>query len=161
MGLRTWLSELRSTSPRQVQLRVDAIAQRIASLSLEEARRAVEELLLKGSLFRCVRVPPSPEEAELVAEIHGSARELFLEYKSVETNSIQLHRGDIRPYPRGTGLTAIGTDLEHAIVVVEQTTGTVAVIEDDQEPNPDLSDSYPSIWHYLLFVAETSERSRQ
>jgi hypothetical protein len=158
MGLLTWLSELRATSPRQVQRRVDAIAERIAPLSSEEARTAVEKLFLSGSLFRCLRVPPSPEEADIVAALHGSARELFWEYRSVETNSIRLHRGDIRPYPRGVGLIAIGEDLEHAIVVVEQTTGSLAVIEDDGEPNPDLSDSYPSIWHYLLFIAETSER---
>jgi hypothetical protein len=60
------------------------------------------------------------------------------------------------PYSRGPGLTKIGEDLEHAAVVTFEGTGEIAVVEDDGLARPDLNDSYPSVWHYLLFVAETS-----
>jgi hypothetical protein len=50
-------------------------------------------------------------------------------------------------------LVRMGTDIEHAEVVV-RADGTVFVVDDDGQSSPDLSDAYPSVWHYLLEVAE-------
>ncbi len=71
---------------------------------------------------------------------------------------MRLARSEMSVYARDPAYHRIGMDLEHADVVVRQLDGRVFVIEDDGQPQPDLSDDYPSVWHYLLEVAEHTRR---
>ncbi|MDB4906770.1 MAG: hypothetical protein JWO05_1554 [Gemmatimonadetes bacterium] len=157
MGLPRWIDRLRRTSPRSAAKRVEAIAARVGRLTREEARIEANVLLRDRVLFRCDRRPVAPEDVSRVDSLPQPTRDLFAEYAVVETNSMSLAREAIAPYPRGRGFIRIGADLADAHVVVQMDSAVVSVVDDAGPNDLDLEDSHASIWHYLIFVSETSK----
>jgi hypothetical protein len=157
MSFFDFIRSLRNTSPRAAQARLDAATARIHGIPVAEAERAFAEEARAGTLFRIDPSPPSAAEAVAIAQLPPEARRFFEAYRSVETNSMQLSRDTINPYQRSSGWFKVGNDLEHADVIVSLAEGLVAIVEDNEAPSLDLSDTHPSLWHYLLIVSEMSQ----
>ena len=156
MGLLNFIRRLRNTSPGAVQARLDAATARIHSMPLADAEQAFTEEALSGALFRIDRTPSTTAEASAVGHLPPQARRFFEAYRSVQTNSMQLSRTEVGPHEQAPGWFTVGSDLEHADVIVRLSDGLVAVVEGNEAPELDLSDAHPSLWHYLLIVAEMS-----
>jgi hypothetical protein len=67
---------------------------------------------------------------------------------------MHVGRAEVAPYIRDDAFIRLGSDLEHADVVVRRRDQRVFVIEDDGASQLDLSDEHQTVWHYLLDVAE-------
>jgi hypothetical protein len=156
MGIMSFLHSLRSSSPKAVQARLDALTHRIHALDDAGAEQAFSRICATETLFRLDRTPLSPDEIIMLTQLPRRTRTFFEEYRGVETNSMRIARQEIGSYKRDAAWWRIGSDIEHADVVVRESDGLVAIIEDDGASTLNLEDNHPSIWHYLVFVAECS-----
>lgn len=154
MGLFGLLRALKQTSPAALAGRVEAVHARVSAMSVDAAEAEVRDCVMMGDPFRATAEPPTTNEAALLHALPSTVQALFTTYRDVEAGGMRLARSDIGVFVRDPAYHRIGVDLEHADVVVRQRDGHVFVIEDDGQPQPDLSDEYPSVWHYLLEVAE-------
>lgn len=82
-----------------------------------------------------------------------STATLFRAYESVETNSMRIARDLIAQPANAPQFVRIGWDIEHSSVLTARS-GEILLVESEETPNRD--DTYPSVWHYLLTVYESS-----
>lgn len=153
MGLLAFLRSLRDSSQAAVQTRVDAIHHRVASLDAASAESEVRDAVMMADSFHAEQ-PSSRSVWTPDADLPATVRSLFRTYERIAAGGMQLRRADVRSYARDSSFIRIGSDLEHADVVVRQSDGRVFVIEDDGRLDLDLSDEHATVWHYLLEVAE-------
>ncbi len=83
-------------------------------------------------------------------------RQFFDEYRVVESNAMSVASEEMSAWARDADFVRVGFDLEHADVVVHRREDTVYVVEDDGRAVPNLENPLPTIWHYLVYVVETS-----
>ena len=153
MGLFSFFRSLRASSPAAVQARVDAVHRRVASLDVASAESEVRDAVMMADPFHAEE-PSSRSAWTPDADLPASVRSLFRTYERIAAGGMQLGRADVAVYDRDPSFIRIGSDLEHADVVVRRSDGRVFVIEDDGKLDLDLSDEHASVWHYLLEVAE-------
>ena len=161
MGLISFfLRTLRGPTPSAQKARVDAIHARIGQLTNAAAERSARDGLRRRAPFRATESSTGSVDAERIARLPKDLGSLLGEYSTIELGGMQIERSAVRAYDRHSEWVQIGTDLEHAAIVVRPMDGHIFVIEDDGAPEPDLSDEHPSIWHYLLEVAEHTTGTR-
>lgn len=153
MGLLRFLRSLRETAPAAAEARAAAVHQRVAELTADEAEAEVRDCITMGDPFHAT-AGLSTDAWSGSKDVPAEVRALFGSYQQVAAGGMQLRRLDVRPYSRDQSFIRIGSDLEHADVVVRRSDGRVFVIEDDDKPELDLSDAHATVWHYLLEVAE-------
>jgi hypothetical protein len=159
MGILSFLRSLRETTPAAVTARAEAVHRRVAALSADDAESEVRDRVMMGEPFHAtsgLATDTWPGKEELPAAV----RSLFSTYQDIAAGGMQLRRIDVQPYARDTSYLRIGSDIEHADVVVRKDDGRLFVIEDDGAPEPDLSDEHSTVWHYLLEVAEHTRGGR-
>ena len=156
MGLVSFFRALRDSSPSAAKARAAATHFRIGQLTIAEAERRARDRILKRDPFRTSEATPSGVEAERLATLPDELRSLLRTYREIEAGGMRIERTEIGAYNRRPEWVQIGTDLEHAAIVARPTDGYIFVIEDDGSAELDLVDEYPSIWHYLLEVAENT-----
>ena len=162
MGLFSFLRSLKESSPAAVHARVEAIHRRVSALSAAEAEAEVRDRVMMGDPFHTEQAPV--DQTWIAPEgVSTEVRSLFSTYAYISAGGMQLSRSDVGPYSRDPQFVRIGSDVEHADVVVRSSDGHIFVIEDDGEPQADLSDEHLTVWHYLLEVSEhaRSKRSRR
>jgi hypothetical protein len=161
MGLISFFRSLRDTSPSAAQARADAIHLRVSRLSSAEAELQARERILKRDPFRSSDAAPNDVKPAGFALLPSDLRSLLGQFRQIELGGMQIDRAEIAPYHRHSGWVRIGSDLEHAAIVVRPADGHVFVIEEDGSGEPNLADEYASIWHYLLEVAEATQVARK
>jgi len=153
MGLFSFLRSLKESSPAAVHARVDAVHRRISALSAADAEAEVRDRVTMADPFHAEQAPVQ-QTWSAPEGVSAEVRSLFATYAVIAAGGMQLRREDVGPYVREPQFVRIGTDVEHADVVVRISDGRVFVIEDDGAPLADLSDEHATVWHYLLEVSE-------
>jgi hypothetical protein len=150
MGLLQFLRSLGSSSRAELNERVEAVHRRVSTMSTEDAESCVRDYVMMGDLHAVASPGTEPHTLDLPPGV----RALFRTYEMISAGGMELRRAEVSPYPRDQSLVQIGTDIDGVAVVVRPADGYVFVIEDDGQEVPDMTDAYPSVWHYLLEVAE-------
>jgi hypothetical protein len=134
----------------ELRERVEAVHNRVSTMSSDDAESAVRDYVMMGDLHAVQSPGAAPDDLNL----HSTVRSLFTAYKMISGGGMELRRAEVCPYSRDRSLVQIGTDIDGAAVVVRPVDGRVFVVEDDGQNDIDLTDAYPSVWHYVLEVAE-------
>jgi len=159
MGILSFLRSLKESSPAAVHARANAVHRRVAALDAAEAEAEVRDRVMMADPFYAEQAPV--EQTWSAPEgVSTEVRSLFSTYATIAAGGMQLRREDVGSYLRDPQFVRIGSDLEHADVVVRINDGRVFVIEDDGTPLPDLSDEHATVWHYLLEVSEHARGHR-
>src|SRR5215207_2966717 len=120
MGFLSFLRSLKESSPSAVRARVDAIHQRVSTLNAGEAESEVRDRIMMADPFHAEQAPvelPWGAPELLPTEV----RSLFLSYSAISVGGMQLRREDVGLYVRDPRFVRIGSDIEHADVVVRNT----------------------------------------
>lgn len=159
MGIINWLRNAVRSSPGRVEEASRRLTEKLSRLPRDEAR--AEGLRVLTSTPFETSPAKDDEPAQLPAALRGTdLAELFGLYESVTTASIRIHRSDLQALRGELGGFVIGSDLEHAKLVFDPADQSVWVLEPDQMEGDTVlakGDQLPSIWHYIMEVAITSQ----
>ena len=151
-----WIAKLRRSSPDVVRERLKRVDALIGSLTLHDAEHEADNRVRCQGRFDYTlnTAPLTPDIAELLPK---SARSFFSKYKRVESRSMLLSLDLIHPRTSIGNLVVIGFDTLDSEVMVDRTSDVVGIAENVAGDGDELSESFPSVWHYLVFVDETSQ----
>jgi hypothetical protein len=152
MGLRALIRSLRTSTPAHVERRIADVDRRVRAHSEAEARRAVLALIAAGDRFHVEPLAPGDVPRDVLRDAPPAVQELFATHRRIALGGMELRTELVEAWRRDAAFHCIGTDLDHADVVVRRDDGSLAIVEDDGAASPAFDDVHASVWHYLLTV---------
>jgi len=156
------------TAASEFTQKIDQLQSGIRALPLEQARSAAEAALADSTRFHVeASLPDGTELSELAPDLRAFF-ERYARVASLGAFISELGHHTIRPSCVLNGYIAIGTHVEHTELAARPGDETIWVLAEDVPPEDAVEESFPSIYHYLLFVdqftravdEEASQRQR-
>ena len=155
MGIADWLRDVWATRPSRIEARTAELEASIAALSLDDAEARVVSAL--GALPEG-NVWSEPVDPAALERLPPAARRIFTRFPRIEIGGAALGGASLTLHDAPPGRVVVGSDLEHATVLVATEEETTWVVEDAPEgEGEDRPEPYASVAHYLLVVLETTK----
>jgi hypothetical protein len=142
----------RLTGRDEFETKIEQWKSDIFALPADEAQRRAEALLKDPEKFTCIQAPADREDVLL--SLPPLLRHLFETYESIEGRSAEteLRRKQIEWSQLAREYLKVGIDTAHTELAVKPPDETLFVFSDEFPAGDRLVETYPSIYHYLLFI---------
>jgi hypothetical protein len=129
----------------------------LAQVSLADARAQADHLLATPTYFRTIPWDRALEAPPV--DLAPGLRTVFTSLRRIEALNGEpyIDVAELAPYQWASGYWQLGTDSEHAFLVVRPAEETVYVFDETEPPDPNRAQRFPSVHHWLLWLHRSGE----